>query len=192
MNDNTEYKLALYHWNQLIQDACDYTHIELLPESHSYLLLTLVQYIQDESLTEQAVEFDLLFDDPRSNPNHQQQLKAQADHCLILAGLFPAQLDRHSIRISRYVNLGISCYQRLSQLVDNDDRYIYEKLAQSFVELVDVLHTVRSFTGSPAMPLIQAMELWSDTGSKIAYQALTSNRQSIPLNETFIDQAYKH
>jgi len=192
MNDNTEYKLALYHWNQLIQDACDYTSIELLPECHSYLLLTLVRYIQDESLTEQAVEFDLLYDNQQLSQNHQQQLKAQADHCLILAGLFPAQLDRHSIRISRYVNLGTACYQQLSQLVDNNDRYIYEKLAGSFVELVDVLHTVRAFTGSPAMPLIQAMELWSDTGSKIAYQALTSNRQSIPLNETLVDLAYKH
>ena len=192
MNDNTEYKLALYHWNQLIQDACDYASVELLPECHSYLLLTLVHYIQDESLTEQTIEFDLLYDNHQLNQHHQQQLKAQADHCLILAGLFPAQLDRHSIRISRYVNLGMSCYQRLSQLVDNNDRYIYERLAGSFVELVDVLHTVRAFTGSPAMPLIQAMELWSDTGSKIAYQALTSNRQSIPLNETLVDQAYKH
>lgn len=192
MQDSNHYKLALYHWNTLIQDACGYANIELSGECHSYLLLTLVRYIQDEKLAEEAIEMDLLNESQSVIKNQLQQLKTQADHCLMLAGLCPAHIDRHSIRISHYITLGRECFARLSELVDNNDRLIYQQLARSFVDLVDVLYTIRAFNGAPEIPLIQAMELWSDTGSKAAYQVLTSNRQSIPINETFIEQAYKH
>ena len=192
MEHNSHYKLALYHWNQLIQDACDYANIDLPAECQSYLLLTLVRYIQDEELAEEAVGMDLLYESQVVVKNQFQQLKTQADHCLILAGLFPAHLDRQSIRISHYIERGRERFARLSELVENNDRLIYKKLSASFVDLVDVLHTIRAFNGSPTLPLIQAMEFWSDTGSKTAYQVLTVNRQSIPLNESLIDCAYKH
>ncbi|MDH5393218.1 MAG: hypothetical protein OEY11_08545 [Gammaproteobacteria bacterium] len=185
-------KIALYHWNQLIQDACEYANIELKPETQGYLLLTLVSYIKNESLAEKAIALDLRFESEPSQPNYQQQLKAQADHSLILAGLFPAHIARQSYRISHYIKLGSDNYQTLSDLMEGNDRIIYRQLAESFVELVDILHIIRCFNGSPAMPLIQAMELWSDTGSKTAYQILTTNRQSIPLNESLIDCTYRH
>lgn len=189
---SSHYKLALYHWNTLIQDACDYANIELSSECHSYLLMTLVRYIQDEKLAENAIEMDLLSESRTVVKNELLQLKTQADHCLILAGLCPAHLDRQSIRIGHYIQWGSECFARLSELVDNNDQFIYQQLSRSFVDLVDVLYTIRAFNGSPEMPLIQAMELWSDTGSKTAYQILTSNRQSVPLNETLINNAYKH
>lgn len=192
MKDNTHYKLALYHWNKMIQDACEYAKIDLSGNCHSYLLLTMVRYIQDEKLAEDAIKMDLSHNSRVVRTNQLQQLKTQADHCLMLAGLCPAHLDRQSIRISHYIKLGSECFARLSELVDNNDRIIYQQLSHSFLELVDILYTIRAFNGSPEMPLIQAMELWSDTGSKTAYQVLTSNRQSIPLNESLFDQAYKH
>lgn len=185
-------KLTLYHWNQLIQDACDYANINLKTETQGYLLLTLVSYIQNESLAEKAIALDLRFESTPDEPNYQLQLKAQADHCLILAGLFPTHIARQSYRISHYINLGAKNFQLLSELLDGNERIIYQQLADTFVELVDILHIIRCFNGSPAMPLIQAMELWSDTGSKTAYQILTTNRQSIPLNEALIDSTYKH
>jgi len=184
--------LALYHWNQLIQEACDYTKIELSLDCKNYLLMTLVRYIQNEDLADEAVKMTFFSESQSKVKNQIELLKTQADHCLILAGLFPAQLNRQSIRISHYIKLGSECFVRLSQTVDDEDRRIYENLSTSFVELVDVLFTIRAFNGSPAMPLIQAMELWSDTGSKMAYQLLTCNRTSIPLNETLVDHSYKH
>lgn len=192
MTHPDHYKLALYHWNQLIQDACDFANIDLPAECQSYLLLTLVRYIQNEKLAEQAVEMDLRYESQAVAKSPLQQLKTQADHCLILAGLFPARLDRQDIRISHYIKMGSECFSRLAELSGGNDRIIYEKLSALFVEMVDILVTIRTFNGSPAMPLIQAMELWSDTGSKTAYQALTINRQSFPLNETLASSSYKH
>lgn len=192
MPHTEHHKLALYHWNQLIQDACDYAKIELSAECKNYLLLTLVRYIQNDDLADEAVQMTFFSESQNVVKNHFEQLKAQADHCLILAGLFPAQLNRQSIRISHYIKLGSECFTRLSQFVSDEDRQLYDNLSASFVELVDVLYTIRAFNGSPAMPLIQAMELWSDTGSKTAYHLLTCNRTSIPLNETLVDHNYKH
>ena len=207
MQQPDHYKATLYQWHQLIQEASDYSSIWLEPEIESYLLLTLVQYIQNDHLAEEAIAMALpthilsaekFSTDMLSNEskvvvkNHKQQLKVRADHSLILAGLFPAHIDRQSIRISQYIKIGMNSYSELSYLLEGNDSQIYQKLADSFIKLVDILHTIRAFTGSPAIPLMQAMELWSDTGSKSAYQILTMNRQSIPLNESLLGSSYKH
>lgn len=192
MHQDGHTKIALFHWNQLIRQACEYSKINLTDDLQSYLLLTLVRYIQNEDLAENAIAMHLSSQSQVVVKNRQQLLKTQADHSLILAGLFPAQLERQSIRISHYIKLGSDSFRHLSNLVADNDRVIYEKLSESFVQLVDILHTIRAFNGSPALPLIQAMELWSDTGSKTAYQQLTINRQSFPLNETLANCAYIH
>lgn len=192
MNHHDHYKLALYHWNQLIQEACDFANIELPAECQSYLLLTLIRYMQNEALAEQAFEMSWQHESQSVARKPFQLLKTRADHCLILAGLFPARLERQEIRIGHYIKMGRECFSRLATQVAADDSALYNKLSDLFVDMVDILVTIRAFNGSPAMPLIQALELWSDTGSKTAYQALTLNRRSIPLNEVFISQAYKH
>jgi len=192
MAHQTKHRAALYQWHQLIQEACQYAKVELDPEIQGYLLMTLVRYIEDDELAKDAIQIDLFNETLDADSNHHQALKSRADHSLMLAGLFPAHIDRQFLRISQYIQLGQVSYQQLSRLLYDNDKLIYQKLADHFVMLVDVLHTIRAFNGSPTIPLIQAMELWSDTGSKTAYQTLTLNRQSIPLNETLAEQAYKH
>jgi len=192
MGQLNHHKAAIYQWHQLLQEACQYAGIELDPEIQSYLLLTLMRYIHDEQLAEDALMMKFNKPEFRSREERIEDLKSTAEHSLILAGLFPSHIDRQSLRISHYIRLGTDSYNELSTLLYDSDKMIYKKLSSDFIKLVDVLYTIRIFNGSPNLPLIQAMELWSDTGSKSAYQALTMNRHSIPLNETLIDSTYKH
>ena len=192
MEQHNHHKAAIYQWHQLIQEACEYAGIELDPEIQSYLLLTLMRYIHDDQLAENAITMKLNNKEFRSREERLEDLKSTAEHCLILAGLFPSHIDRQFLRISHYIQLGTESYRELSTMVYDNDKMIYKKLSTDFIKLVDVLYTIRIFNGSPKLPLLQAIELWSDTGSKTAYQALTLNRQSIPLSETFLEQAYKH
>lgn len=192
MHSLDHHKIAVYQWHQLIQQACEYVGIELDPEIQSYLLLTLMRYIDDETLAENAIMMKLELHAEGTREQRQQALKSTAEHCLILSALFPSHIDRQFIRISHYIQLGIDSYRELSALTLDNDKKIYDKLAKHFIQLIDVLYTIRIFNGSPALPLMQAMELWSDTGSKTAYQTLVMNRRSIPLNETLLDSSYKH
>jgi len=192
MDQQNHYKAAIYQWHQLIQEACQYAGIELNPEIQSYLLLTLMRYIHDDQLAENAISMKLNKNEFRSKEERVEYLKSTAEHSLILAGLFPSHIDRQCLRISHYIQLGTESYQHLSTLMYDNDKMIYQQLSADFIKLVDVLYTIRIFNGSPELPLIQAMELWSDTGSKSAYQALTANRHSFPLNESLITSTYKH
>jgi len=53
---------------------------------------------------------------------------------------------------------------------------------------MDLLQTIRCYN-APAMEPISAMELWSDTGSQLAYRQLCGD--ATPLAEQFIDPALK-
>lgn len=192
MESINHHKATIYQWHQLIQEACEYAGIELDPEIQSYLLLTLMRYIHDDQLAENAITMKLNNKEFRSREDYLEDLKSTAEHCLILAGLFPSHIDRQFLRISHYIQLGTDSYRELSTLMYDNDKMIYKKLSMDFIKLVDVLYTIRIFNGSPKLPLLQAIELWSDTGSKLAYQTLTLNRQSIPLSETFLEHTYKH
>lgn len=183
MSPDNEHRIAIYQWHQLIQQSCDFAGIELSPEIQSYLLLTLVRYIQNDDLANEAITFSQKLRDDLPFDPRLDVLKGQADHCLILSGLFPSHIHQQQQRISHYIQHGVIRYTRLAARSFDADKQIYQKLSDDFISLVDVLYTLRQFNGSPALPLIQAMELWSDTGSAMAYRTLTMNRRSIPLNE---------
>jgi len=186
------HKAMVFQWHQLIQQACDYADIRLDDDIQSYLLLTLMRYIHDDQLAENAIMMSFKISATLPRDQRIQALKSRAEHCLILAGMFPSHINRQSLRISHYIQLGIESYAELSQLMFDNDKLIYQQLSKDFVKLIDVLYTVRVFNGSPMLPLIQAMELWSDTGSKTAFRTLTMNRQSIPLTENLLGSEYKH
>lgn len=192
MHATDPHKAVIYQWHQLIQQACDYAVISLDDDIQSYLLLTLIRYIHDDQLAENAITMSFKINDTLPRDQRIQALKSRAEHCLILAGMFPSYIDRQSLRISHYIQLGIDSYAELSQLMFDHDKLIYQQLSEDFVKLIDVLYTVRVFNGAPMLPLIQAMELWSDTGSKTAFRTLTINRQSIPLTEHLSNSQYKH
>ena len=49
---------------------------------------------------------------------------------------------------------------------------------------MDILQAMRGLDGSPVLTPIQAMELWSDTGSRRCYEQVSADGRLMPLAGT--------
>ena len=85
------------------------------------------------------------------------------------------------MRVSYFVNLGQSSYQQLSGLLDRGWSSVYQHLSEAFVVLMDILQAMRGLDGRPALTPLQALDLWSDTGSRRCYEQVTADGRVTPL-----------
>jgi hypothetical protein len=113
------------------------------------------------------------------------QLRDIGDHCLLFSGLFPQIAERRLVKISYFVSLGRSAYLRIAtDWYDSEQQIneLYSGLAQGFVQLMDILQAIRGLDDEYKERLkpIQAFELWQETGSRQAYNLLTSIGEAIP------------
>lgn len=177
---------TLAQWHGLLKDAEAYCDTQLDEDMESYLAFTLMRYTENTELASRAIALDYLLSAEMHGQARQKQLREVGDHCLILAGLFPKRAEHRMVRVSYYVNLGRSSYNHLGHQFKNATAALYQRLAEHFVPMMDILHTIRRFAGTPAMQPLQAFELWSDTGSRAAYQQLINEHNGLPLAENQI------
>jgi len=93
------------------------------------------------------------------------RLRDVGDQCLLYSGLFPRSAERRLVRVSYYVDLGRAAYSHLAEDRVPGSAELYSRLAHSFVALMEVLQAMSNLTGAPTLDLLQAIELWHDTGS---------------------------
>jgi len=179
----------LAQWHELVCAAeADYgCHLD--ETMQSYLVFTLMRFMKKQDLATQALALDYLQTHGLPNKMKQEQLRDIGDQCLLVSGLYPKQAAKKLVRVSYYVDLGRSAYHHLSDCVSDCAQQsiaeLYAQLANTFIVLMDLLQTIRQYN-APAMQTIAAMELWSDTGSKFAYNQLSSN--ALPLHESLTQQ----
>jgi hypothetical protein len=169
---------ATSHWKQLLQEAEQKCNCRLDDEVESYLIFTLIRFTQNPQLASQPLAPDYLKSQHRGGHAQQLQLRDVGDQCLLLSGLFPQRAEKRLVRVSYYVDLGRSAYDHLSQLLRQAMAELYQQLAHHFVQLMDVLQNLRA---EPALQPLQALELWSDTGSTNAYGIVTTSSGGIPV-----------
>ncbi|MGB5397629.1 MAG: hypothetical protein WBN96_10815 [Gammaproteobacteria bacterium] len=179
---------ALAQWHALVKQAEDSYGCHLDEAMESYLVFTLMRFMSHNKLGATALAADYL--DAQNLPKSLRldQLRDVGDQCLILSGLFPQRAEKRLVRVSYYVNMGRSAYHHLSGQIQQSTAELYRELAETFVTLMDLLQTIRGFNSSVMQP-IQALELWSDTGSQRAFASL--NGDSTPLHESLINPGLK-
>lgn len=175
---------AAAQWHSLIREAEAHYGCHLDEPMESYLVFTLMRFMQDNDLASTAVALDYLRSHELSGRLRDEQLRDIGDQCLILSGLFPRRAERRLVRVSYYVDIGRSAYHHLSQTAQHASAELYQQLAETFVLLMDLLRTIRQFN-SPALDPIQNHELWSDTGSRLAFDAIAGS--SMPLHEALVN-----
>ncbi len=171
-------------WLNLLRQAESEYGCQLDEAMESYLVFTLMRFMKDQNLASQAIALDYLRSHGLPRSLRQEQLRNIGDQCLLLSGLFAKRAEKRLVRVSYYVNIGQSAYHSLSQGVQQTTSELYHQLAETFVTLMDLLQTVRHFN-SPALQPIQTLELWSDTGSKRAFNSLSDH--ALPLHETLVN-----
>ena len=167
-------------WHALVneaQAACDQQLDEAL---ESYLVFLLMRFADQPQLVERIMALDYIGATGGKSSTHCGKLRDMGDQCLLFSGLFPQLAERRLVKVSYYVNLGRSAYDQLAVLVDRKSEQLYSSLARAFVAVMDVLHAIRALNGNPALTVLQASELWADTGSRVAYATLRDHYQVEP------------
>ena len=171
-------------WHSLVRQAEDEYGCQLDEAMESYLVFTLMRFMKDQGLATQALALNYLQAHGLPKSLRLEQLRDIGDQCLLLSGLYPKRAEKRLVRVSYYVNMGRSAYHHLSEGVQQATSELYQQSAEAFVMLMDLLQTIRQFS-APALQPIQSFELWTDTGSRNAFNQLSGN--SLPLHESLIN-----
>lgn len=178
----------LAQWHTLVQQAEQSYGCQLDETMESYLVFTLMRFMRQHNLGNQALALDFLDIQNLPKSLRLDQLRDIGDHCLLLSGLFPQRAERRLVRVSYYVKMGRSAYHHLGAQIERTRSELYNQLADTFVLLMDLLQTIRGFN-NPVLQPIQAHELWSDTGSRRAFNSLSGT--AMPLHESLLNHTHK-
>ena len=171
-------------WQTLLHEAQSACDRELDETLESYLVFLLMRFTDKPHCMSRVMAEDYLNSQASSGGQRVGQLRDVGDHCLLFSGLFPQLAERRLVRVSYFVDLGRSSYQQLAELLDRGWASVYRNLSETFVVLMDILQAMRELDGRPALTPFQAMELWSDTGSRRCYQQVTGGGSVIPVPGT--------
>ncbi len=160
-------------WQSLVSDAEHIANRQLDETLESYLVFTLMRFTQRPELVNSVMALEFLESAQQSGRQQHDQLRDVGDKCLLVSGLFPHSAKRRLVKISYFVNIGRSAYQQLHDKIHG----FYGQLASDFVPMMDVLHAIRELNKqSHQLELLDAFELWEDTGSQHALERI--NRAS--------------
>ncbi len=172
MQNIVTYPTSMAQWHALINEATVGAHIRLNEDLESYLVFLLMRFTAKPDMAGSVLAIDFLsaftdkaFDKPG-------QLQEVGDKCLLLAGLFPGRAERKHVRISYFIHLGQSAYSSLSSVSQQSLAILFSDLSDAFVPLTDVLLTARSLNADCGLTPLQAEELYADTQSQAAKEAL--------------------
>ena len=179
----------LSQWHTLVSEAEQDYGCQLDEAMQSYLVFTLMRFAKNCQLNANALALDYL----RSHhlPNHlrNEQLREIGDQCLLVSGLYPQSAEKRLVGAGYYVDLGRSAYHHISTVTQKSIAELYLQLAESFVLLMDLLQTIRQYS-TPVLEPIAAMELWQQTGSRVALKQVLNS--ATPIHEKFIHSPKKH
>jgi len=178
----------LEQWHKLVHEAeVDYG-CQLDESMQSYLVFTLMRFMKKQDLNAGALALDYLRTHSLPAKMQHEQLRDVGDQCLLVSGLYPKRAAKKLVRVSYYVNLGRSAYHHLGTCTQQGMAELYHQLEDTFTLLMDLLQTIRQYN-SPVMQPLEAMALWSDTGSRFAYTQLSA--KALPLHEKLMSTKFK-
>lgn len=179
----------LSQWHTLVQEAEQGYGCHLDEDLQSYLVFTLMRFAKDNQLNSKALALDYLKAHHLPSQLHNDKLRDIGDQCLLVSGLYPQSAIKRHVDVKYYINLGRSAYHHIGSITQNAMADLYRQLAESFILLMDLLQTIRQYSG-PALQPINAFELWDKTGSETALKEISN--QSIPIHSHFIRNPNKH
>ena len=181
MSDFLDSRGDVAQWQALLREAGRLRGIELDEELESYLVFTLMRWLRRPEMAQRVLALEFLEALQQQARQRDERLRDVGDQCLLFSGLFPQRAERRRVRISYYVDLGRGAYRNLSEGIGELAR-LFGRLAEEFVPAMDVLQSIRAVGGEPSgMTALQALELWSDTGSQTARAELSRHGAVEPI-----------
>lgn len=167
-------------WRALLSKAQFAAKIELHTMLEEYLVRMLFRTTKYSSLKSGDCPPELLLTVAEQDLQDLEDLRVVGDHCLMFAGLFPEQAIVRNLPISYFVKVGQAAYQQYREHVDEP---IFGMLAEFFVDVMDVLQTLRELEHNDVcIDPLNAYHLWRDTGSAQAWNVLRRATPALPSN----------
>jgi len=183
MNTLVLHTSATAQWHALINDAEHACQAHLEEDLQSYLVFLLMRYVGAAELSNTVMALDYLNSFKVSGRLREHRLREVGDKCLLYSGFFPGRAERRRVRISYYVDIGVSAYALLATSLAGVRAQIFEQLSAHFIALMDILQAVRQLGHTqPILEPLQAMELWQDTHSNHALTLLSRYTQATPVH----------
>ncbi len=169
-------------WQKLVHDGELASETELGEELQSYLVFLLMRYMEKPELMNQIMALEFIRGLRASGQMQQEQLRDVGDSCLLFSGFFPKIADKRRVKVSYYVGIGQSAYHYLADTCQEKMSELFHCVGDAFIHLMDVLQAIRNLDRVHELSLIQAFDLWQDTGSRQALQAIQQTTTAMPMD----------
>lgn len=189
MPDLITHPTSTAEWHALVNEAECAAHCRLIEEMESYLVFLLMRFCREPGLASRVFALEYLDSTLAQGRARQDKLREVGDQCLLYSGLFPQQAQRKHVRAGYFADLGRAAYRQLSMLLainsaassPGTNAGLYARLSENFVALMDVLLVLRNPGGqAPQLGVLEAYDLWNDTGSRTALKAYQAATQRWP------------
>lgn len=131
-------------WRTLVREAEGRTGCALDEERESYLVFVLLRHQRDGQLLARTQALEWLHAEAQAGALREEMLRDVGDHCLLIAGLFPALAERRRVTVDYFVELGRSAYLSIAEAGRSAYAALFGQMASSYVELVRTLRAVRA------------------------------------------------
>lgn len=163
-------------WHRLVTEAEERGDCRLDEDSESYLVFLLMRYLQRPDLVRSILALRFLRAANASGRAGIEQMQDVGDQCLLYAGFYPEQAARRRVSVSYFINLGRTAYDTVASRRERATAKLFHELAETFVGLMDVLHTIRDINPPQLAPL-EMHELAVTTGSRSARRQLADQHR---------------
>lgn len=173
---------SIAQWYELVNEAQEYLGNRLEIDLESYLVFLLQRFTNRPDLTQSILALEYLESLEISGQQKMDRLRDIGDKCVIFTGFFPELAGKRHVTVSYFVDIGQRAYSYLSlqHRLGVLTTELYELLRLRFIQLVDLLFSIRELSGEKeALSLIQAEDLWRHTGSRYAYKVLKKYNKNI-------------
>lgn len=169
---------AVEEWYELVRQAESSSGLIVGEELEYYLVNLLLRFMNKPELANTVLGLEYLLAEQQKGFDRWEALRNVGDECLLYSGLYPARAQKCRCRVSYFVKLGQRSYSSAALQLRKESELstLLEQLGLSFVRLMDVLQSIRAMADSEQqLSLIQAVDLWEDTGSEIARKIISSH-----------------
>ena len=187
MKDKSDLMLVVQpqdFFRELVMNALGKQKVSTQPETEFYLVNLLNQFMKTDRLYSRTKEGEAreetlammlkeAFEQPQ--PFTQSLLfRHIGDVSLYMAGYFQDSLNRKSVDVDYYIDVGGTAYRQVADRSEEDiKKTLYLELAQKFGSFVEVLAEVSDqTTPKTEKDILRLYELWIRTGSDRAAKAL--------------------
>jgi len=177
---------AVAEWFELVKEAESHSGLLVDVELEHYLVNLLLRFMNHPEVANAVLGLEYLQAEHVYGYSRCDSLRKVGDECLLYSGLYPQRAEKRRCGISYYVSLGQKSYTSAASSAGRQPELaiLLEQLGLGFVRLMDILQSIRSLAGSEnQLSLMQAVDLWQDTGSEIARRIIKAHTNGFIVGE---------